>query len=598
MSNDVNDSDPCCGPVRKSQDAAGPSRRQVLRSGAAVAGAAATISFAATPAAAAERSRPQDSDQGHFDILIVGGLVMDGSGKPGREADVGIKDGRIVEIGKLNRRKAARRLDARGKIVTPGFVDPHSHAADSGDGGLEVDDPARRAAPNLVTQGITTLVVNQDGRSTPITDFRRKLTEMGIGPNTIPLVGHGFVRRAAMGEDVERKATWSEVRRMRALVRKNMAEGAWGLSAGLEYAPGRWSVTSEVIECAKGVVPYGGFYQSHPRSEGLTPLWYWPSQDPPNPPNSLDGVAETIEIGKHSGARVIATHIKTKAPSWGLHDKLITMMEEARERKIDAWADQYPYNTTGTDGNVVLIPSWVFDGDVTDHAATLREALADPRTAEDIRLDIQHEINRRGGPENVVALVYPNPDVVGKSLAQLCEARGQSPIEMAITLQYEGDRTRPGGGRFRGFSLHEDDIEPLMDQPWTMTGTDGGIALPEDGPGTNPRFYGSYPRKLRHYVMDRKVISFEQAIYTMTGLPAAVLKLRDRGRLLTGYRADVVVIDPDRVRDHSTALDPHRYSEGMEYVLINGSFVVDEDERTGALPGRILDPRRDRRRWG
>jgi N-acyl-D-amino-acid deacylase len=545
---------------------------------------------------ATARTRPRAIDRGELDVVILGGELLDGTGGPSRRLDLGIKNGRIVEIGRLHRRSAARRIDATDRVVTPGFVDPHSHAADSGGGGLEDDDPLRRSAPNLVTQGITTVAVNQDGRSLPIREQRRIFQRPGIGVNAIQLVGHGFVRGEAMGEDVERPARRSEIRQMRRLVRDNMAQGGWGLSAGLEYDPGRWSVTGEVVACAKAVVPFGGYYQSHPRSEGLTPLWYYPSQDPPNPPNSLDGVAETLEIGQRSGAPVIATHIKTKAPSWGLHDELIAMMEEARESGVDAWADQYPYDTTGTDGNVVLIPDWVFEGDVSDYTARLREALEDAETAEDIRLDIEHEINRRGGPENIVVLVYPQPDVVGKTLAELCEERGQTPIEMAITLQYEGASDQPGGGRLRGFSLSEDDIEPLMAQPWTMTCTDGGITLPEDGPGTNPRYYGSYPRKFRHYVIDRGVISFEQAVHTMTGLPARFLRLRDRGLLCEGYRADIAVIDPARIRDLATALDPHQYSEGVEYVLVNGSFAVDEEKRTGALAGRVLDPRRDRRR--
>lgn len=539
-----------------------------------------------------------------FDILIRGGRLMDGTGNPWVYADVGIRGDRIVAVGRLEAATAARLIDARGKVVAPGFIDLHSHADDGGRSynGLRAEDPRRRAAPNLVTQGITTVVVNQDGRSPwPIAQQRAEIARGRIGPNAILLVGHGTVRRNIMGEDARRPARPDEIQRMRVQVRQAMQEGAWGMSAGLEYEPGRWSTTDEVVALAEEIVPFGGVYISHERSEGSDPMWYWPSQDPAGPPTLLDAVMETIEIGERTGATVVATHIKAKgAHYWGSSQAVIRLIEEARARGVSVWADQYPYNTSGSDGSTVLIPDWVFEqrqqrqGRQRDFAQHLRDALADTALARKIRVDITHEIRRRGGAANVVVLDYPKAEVEGKNLAELARTRGVSPVEMAITLQLEGDAARPGGGLVRGFSLSEYDIDPYAAQPWVATATDGWISLPEDG-FTHSRVYGTFPRKIRRYAIERGVLTVENAIRSSTSLPAQILGLKDRGRIQEGYRADIVVFDLGRIRDRSTFFEPHQYSEGIEFVLINGQFVVEREQPTGALPGTVLTPRADRR---
>jgi N-acyl-D-amino-acid deacylase len=268
------------------------------------------ILFLAGSAALAGAQAPE-----RFDVLITGGRVLDGTGNPWFYADVGIRGGRIAAVGALGKADAAERVDARGKWVVPGFIDLHSHADAEGGprGTLRDDDARRRAAPNLVSQGVTTVVVNPDGRSQwPIGEQVLALRAKQIGPNAILLIGHGTIRRLALGTDFRRPARPDEVARMRALVRQGMEEGAWGLSAGLEYVPGRWSQTEEVVALAEEIAPFGGVYISHERSEGSDPMWYWPSQDPPNPPTLLDAVRETITIGERSRATVVASHIKAK----------------------------------------------------------------------------------------------------------------------------------------------------------------------------------------------------------------------------------------------------------------------------------------------
>ena len=544
----------------------------------------------AAPAAGQER----------FDVLIRGGQVLDGTGNPWFRADVGIRGDRIVAVGRLDGASAARVIEARGKAVVPGFVDLHSHADDGArsSGGLRDANAQRRAAPNLVTQGITTVVVNQDGRSPwPIAQQRSDLERGSIGPNAMLLVGHGSVRQRVMGTDFRRVATADEIARMRDLVRQGMDEGAWGLSAGLEYVPGRWSTTDEVVALAEEIVPFNGVYISHERSEGSDPMWYWPSQDPPGPPTLLDAVSETIEIGERTGATVVASHIKAKgAHYWGTSATVIRLIEEARARGVRVWADQYPYETTGSDGSTVLIPGWVFAevsggeggrGGTRDYAGALRRALADSAGARKVRQDIAHEIRRRGGAERVLILEYRDSTMAGKYLRDVASAWQLTPVEAAIQLQLRGSADRAGGARLRGLSLSEYDIEPYAGRPWVATATDGGIALPEDG-FTHPRFYGTFPRKIRRYALDRGALSVENAIRSSTSLPAQILGLKERGMVHEGYFADVLVIDLERIRDRSTFFEPHLYSEGVDYVWINGQLVVEEGKPTWALPGRVL----------
>lgn len=561
---------------------------------------------AQSPAQQGERS----TSQPQYDLVITGGRILDGTGNPWYHADLGISNGKITAIGNLAGQPARRVINASGKIVAPGFIDIHSHADDGASprGGFRDEDPKRRAAPNVVMQGVTTVVVNHDGRSPwPIREQRTLLEQNGIGTNTLLLVGHGTIRRLAMGDDFQRPANAEEVAKMRELVRQGLDEGASGLSAGLEYVPGRWSTTDELVAIVSEIAPRRGVYISHERSEGDSPMWYLPSQDGPGPVTLLDAVRETIEIGERTGATVVASHIKAKgAHYWGSSHAAIKLIEAARARGVDVWGDSYPYNTSGTDGNTVLIPGWARaatqgrgggggdaggrTGNRPDHAAALRRVLADSESAANLRLDIQHEIVYRGGADEIVVFDHPNRELIGKSLSEIAAARGSDPIEVAIALQLEGDPHRPGGGRLRGFSMSMYDVEVYAERPWVATASDGGIALPEDGPATHARFYGTFPRKIRHFALDRGVIGVEHAVRSMTSLPAQILGLRDRGMIREGLVADLVVMDLDEIHDRATFFEPHQYPDGIEYVLVNGEFVVDGGKLTWKLPGKVLTP--------
>jgi N-acyl-D-amino-acid deacylase len=451
-------------------------------------------------------------------------------------------------------------------------------------------DPQIRAAPNLVSQGITTVIVNHDGRSPwPVAEQRALLEKQPIGVNAMLLVGHGTVRRQVLGTDVRRAAIPAEIVRMRALVRQALDEGAVGMSAGLEYDPGRWSTTAEIVELARELPAVGGVYISHERSESSDPLWYVPSQDGPGPPTLLDAVRETIEIGETSGARVVASHLKAKgAHYWGSSTAAVSLIQRARDRGVDVWADQYPYATSGTDGSTVLIPAWARRGTGPAAAETLKRVLGDPKSAAQVRSDIAHEIQRRGGADNVIVFDYTDAALYGLPLAEIARRWKIDPIETAIRIQMEGLPDRNGGARMRGFSMSEIDMEHIMKQPWVATSTDGGIALPSAGPTTHARFYGSFTRKIRHYVLDRGAISLEHAIRAATALPATIMRLTDRGLIREGQAADLVVFDLAAIRDKATFFEPHQHSEGVDYVFVNGVAVVDAAERTGALPGRVL----------
>jgi N-acyl-D-amino-acid deacylase len=543
-------------------------------------------------------------ESGPFDVLIQGGRVLDGTGNPWFRADVGVRGGKIVAVGQLTGAQAQRVVDATGLYVSPGFIDIHSHADDGsariGGATIRTDDVNRKAAPNVVSQGVTTVVVNHDGRSPwPIRDQRGLLERQGVGPNVMMMVGHGTVRRRVMGDDYMRPATEEEIGRMRILVRQALEEGAVGLSAGLEYVPGRWSTTDEVAALAEELLAYDGVYISHERSEGADPMWFWPSQHDPGPPTLQDAVMETIEIGRRSGARVVASHIKAKgAHFWGSSGSAIQLIQRARDEGVRVWADQYPYATSGSDGNTVLLPRWALqDGeapsrrDARPPGEMLRVNMADPATAAMIRRDIAHEIRRRGGADRVVIFEYPDEALVGKSLQEVAEERGVDPVEMAILLQDEGVAERPGGGRLRGFSMSEMDVESYAAQPWVATASDGGIALPTDG-SVHPRFYGTFPRKIRHYALTAGALSLEAAVRSNTSLPAQIMGMRDRGQIREGYWADVVVFDLDELADEATFFQPHQHASGIEHVLVNGEFVVEGGEILLTLPGKVIPSKR------
>ncbi len=533
-----------------------------------------------------------------FDVVLSGGQIIDGTGAPSYTLDIGIRNGRIVALGELADSDTEILVDCSGKTIVPGFIDLHSHAdGPSPSGGLRSYSAKRRAAPNQVAQGVTTVVVNQDGRGPlDIDQQRHQIQDYAIGPNAVLMIGHNAVRRAVLRENYRRGATPGEMEEMAALVHRAMESGAFGMTAGLEYVPGIWSTSDELLRLVQEIVPYDGVYIAHERSSGEDPMWHLPSEGLAKQPTMLDSIQETISLGEMTGASVVATHIKARGRSyWGKSQEIVDAINEARERGVKIYADQYPYTSSGSDGLIVLIPYWVLKnpaGESGDYAAALHAALKNPISEKRLLLDIAHEIARRGGAENIVIFDHPDSTLIGKTLLEAAERSEQTPVEMALTLQFKGYQDRFGGARIRGFSMSENDVVTFMKQPWVATASDSGITIPEDGP-VHPRHYGTFPRKIRVYALEKGVVSVPEAVRSMTSLPAHIMGITDRGRIAVGQYADIAVIDLDEYRDLATFKEPHRYPPGVEYVFVNGEMVVDHGTLTWALPGKVLMPRRN-----
>ena len=552
---------------------------------------------------------PPSGDNEPFDLLLSGGRVIDGTGNPWFSADVGIRSGRIVAVGNLEGRKATHTLDVTGLVVAPGFIDLHSHADGLDEDGLRSNDPKRRAAPNLVTQGVTTVVVNQDGGSPySIAAQKQELEAKKFGPNAVLLVGHNTVRAMVMAENksdpfqdaeiarMQRLAKPEEIEAMRRLVVEGMEAGAYGMSAGLEYIPGRWSDTKEVVALVQELAPYEGVFIEHERASGADPMWYLPSMEQPGQPTFLDSIEETIEIAERTGVTTVATHAKARgADYWGSSRAAVQLIARARARGVRIFADHYPYNTTGSDGATRLIPAWVREENETlTWIQALDAVLADPEKAAALRTDVLHEVNRRGGAENIVVMDFPDKSYVGKRFLELMRELDMDPLALAIHLQRKGKPDERGGGRLRGYSLSEIDVEIYAAEPWMATASDAGIALPEDG-FVHARYYGTFPRKIRWYAMEREKLSVEAAIRSSTSLPAQILGFRNRGLVREGFHADIAVMDLARVKDAATFFEPHRYAEGLVHVLVGGISVVANGQLTWTLPGKVITPEEGRK---
>ncbi|MEM6999147.1 MAG: amidohydrolase family protein [Pseudomonadota bacterium] len=533
-----------------------------------------------------------------FDLILENGRILDGTGNPWFAADVGIKNGRISAVRRLDGAIAGRRIDVDGAIVAPGFIDLHSHADDfsGAQTGLRSSDLSRRQAANIVTQGVTTIVVNPDGSAQPglgIAAQAEALATPGIGVNVILMAAHNAIRYQAMGDDFLRPADEAELQTMATLVRTAMREGAFGLSSGLEYVPGRYSLTDELVSLMGVVGEFGGVHISHIRSETSAPMWWVPSQHEPSPPQLLDGTLEIIEIAERSNTVGVITHMKVRGTThWGESARVIEMVNAARDRGVQIYGDQYPYSSSGSDGALVLIPAWATasadSGAAADYATALRRTLREAGQVESLRDDIRHAIAFRGGAANIVVFDFPDKTYIGRNLRELALERAITPIDMAIELQLSGYKNRRGGVRLRSFSLHEQDMVALMQQPWVATASDGGIAIAEDGPTVHARYYGTFPRKLGYFAREKKAISLAAAVRSATSLPAQILGLQDRGVIRPDAIADLVVFDPDSVVDQATFSNPHQMSRGIHFVLLAGEMALANGTPTGALLGRVI----------
>jgi N-acyl-D-amino-acid deacylase len=484
-----------------------------------------------------------------FDVLIVNGRVLDGSGAPAKKADVGVRGGRIASIGDLEGVRATRTIDAKGRIVAPGFIDVHSHAAET------LTRPELRQAQPILAQGVTTIVVNPDGGGpTDLAAQRAELERGGVGPNVALLIGHGSIRRAVLG-DAARAPSDGELARMEDLVRRGMGEGAFGLSSGLYYLPGSHAKTEEVIALARVAGERGGVYTSHIRDESDYGI------------GVVAAVEEVIRIADEGRLTGIVSHMKALGPAtWGLSSTMIDRIERARARGVRVFADQYPYEASSTSLRAALFPSG---------------APSSPLSSGDLTI-LKENLRRRGGPKAIViAFFRPDPSLEGKNLAEIAASTNRDPVTVAVDLISRGDAS------IVSFNMSEEDIERIMRQPWTMTSSDGGLVLMGAG-RPHPRNNGAFARKLARYVRDRRTVTLEFAVRSMTSLPANVFAIKDRGVIREGAWADIAVFDPSAVQDRATYTDPHRLAAGMACVLVNGQVVVENGKFTAGLPGVVL----------
>lgn len=497
------------------------------------------------------------------DVLIVNGLVVDGTGAPARRADVAIRGDRIVALAaNLPRASAKRVIDAQGRIVAPGFIDLHAH--------LEplLDMPLMESA---LRQGVTFALGGPDGGSPlPLKPYMDSVRTAKPGINVGYLVGHNDVRRAVLGM-AARAPNDAELARMKRLVAEAMGQGAFGLSTGLLYLPGTYSNLEEVIALSQTAADSGGIYTSHLRKEGI---------------GLLDGVGEALEIGRRAKIPVVLTHHKAVGQQmWGKSVVTLAMVDSARKAGTDVMIDQYPYTATHTNLGV-LVPSWAMAGGDAEFRKRLQDAALKDSIVKGIIFNI---LNDRGGGDLArvqFSRVSWEPSLEGKTLKDWAARRNLAPTpENGATLVL--DAMLKGGANAIYHVLDEGDVRRIMQSPHTMIASDGRLSRPGDG-HPHPRAYGTFPRVLGEYVREQKLLALETAVHKMTQMPAQRLRLADRGVLRVGAAADVVVFDAATVKDRATFTEPHQYPRGIETVLVNGTGAVDGGKATGVRAGRVL----------
>ncbi|MCC6931603.1 MAG: D-aminoacylase [Gemmatimonadaceae bacterium] len=499
-----------------------------------------------------------------YDVLIRGGTVIDGTGRPRFRGDVAVRGGTIVRVSRtpIPPSRAKQVIDATGRIVAPGFIDLHAHL-----------EPLLRipSAESAVRQGVTLALGGPDGGSPlPLAAYMDSAQRAGLGINVAYLVGHNVIRERVMGLE-NRAPTADELSRMQSLVAQGMRDGAFGLSTGLRYIPGYYSRTDEVVALARVAAARGGIYTSHLREEGLA---------------LFDGVAEAIRIGREARIPIVLTHHKAVGRQmWGQSVRTLAMVDTARRAGIDVMIDQYPYTASQT-GLSVLIPPWALaDGD-----SALARRMRDPVLKDSILRGVVALLldDRGGGDIRRVQFgrVQWKPALEGKTLYDWAVERGvPTTPEGAAPLVVEG--VLQGGATMIYHVIDEGDVQRIMQHPQTMIASDGRLTVPGEG-AAHPRAYGTFPRVIGHYVRDVKLLTLEQAVHKMTAMPAARLGLTGYGVVATGATANLVVFDAATVADRATFTSPHQYPTGIGDVLVNGVAVVAGGALTDARPGRVL----------
>jgi N-acyl-D-amino-acid deacylase len=527
-----------------------------------------------------------------FDLVIRNGRIVDGTGSPWYSGDIGIVNGHIAQIGRLEHAKTERTIDARGMVVAPGFIDMLGQS--------ELSILVNPYLPSKIFQGITTEITGEGSSIAPqstellradrggyahygikpdwttFSQYFARLEKQGIGINLASYVGATQVRRVVLG-DADRAPTAAELERMKALVRTAMQQGAVGLSTALQYAPAPYAKTEELISLAREAAQFGGIYATHMRSEGDT----------------IDAALdEAFRIGREADIPVEIWHLKAAGKrNWGHMPEIVNRIETARAKGIDVSADTYAYPAWFNSFSA-FVPPWVHDGG----DAKMVERLKDPATRARIRRQMQNdsagwdnEWQEIPGPEAILVSVVQNPKLLllqGKTIAQIAQARGKDAIDTIFDLLIDDP-----GMSVAVFAMSEPDVALALKQPWVAvdndsqgTATDG--ILGREHP--HPRGYGTFPRILRKYVREEKLLSLPDAIRKFSALPAQRMRLSDRGVLKQGMWADVTIFDPEKIRDLATFEKPNQLSVGMEFVLVNGIPVIENGKMTDALPGKVL----------
>ncbi len=544
-----------------------------------------TLFLAATCPLSAQSTPP-------FDLVITNGHIIDGTGSPWYSGDIGIRDGKVAMIGNLTVAPRKRTIDAAGKIVAPGFIDMLGQS--------ELSILVEPRLPSKIYQGITTEITGEGGSIAPLNDatiqadregyehykitpdwrtFRQyfaRLEKQGMGINLASYVGATQVRRMVLGDN-NVQPTPEQLEQMKTLVRDAMKDGTVGVSTALEYAPAPYAKTDELIALATEGGKFGGIYSTHMRDES----------------NSvLEAIDEALRIGREAHVPVEIWHIKVAGKAnWGRMPEVVAKINAARAGGADVTADTYAYTAWFNDFSA-FVPPWAHDGGATK----LIERLKDPTTRERIRKDMltpskdwDNEWQEIPGPEAIMIGVVQNPKMLplqGKRLSEIAKLWNKDPIDTLLDFLIED----PYAG-VAVFGMSQPDVTLALQQLWVAIDNDSSGTSPEGILGQehpHPRAYGTFPRILRKYVREEKVLTLEDAIRKFSALPAQRLRLTDRGVLKAGMWADVVIFDPATVRDLATFDNPNQLSEGMDYVLVNGVPVIDQGKMTGALPGKVL----------
>ena len=532
-------------------------------------------------------TRPAPNCDGEFDLVIAGAEIVDGSGGPSFSGDLGIRERRIACIGDLRGAKARSVIDASGLTVAPGFIDVHTHIE------RNVPQTSGFLAPNFVRQGVTTVITGNCGRSfLEIGKFFRRIEANGTQVNVASLIGHNTIRSHVMKQrSVEpSKAEMSELEK---LVETAMRDGALGMSTGLVYVPGTFAKRDEITRLARVVGARQGIYVSHIRDEGS---------------RGREAIEEAILIGREAGVPVQISHFKAQGPNeWGSAESRLELVRAANDAGVVVSMDQYPYRASST-GLAVLLPSWLSEGDL----ASARQKLRDPATRKRVRNEMLAQLKRNGWKDYAFArIAYYQFDqsLVGLNIAEIAQkragrtlpARG-SIVRSAFTTPQATNRTDSddelgrqaetvielfsnGGAQMVFFDMSEDDVELIMKNPLVMFGSDSSVR--EENPAVlpHPRGMGTFPRILGVYAREKNLFSFEEAVRRMTSLPAKTFGLRDRGLIKENKWADLVIFDRNRILDTATFEKPFSFPVGVEYVIVNGSIVLDHHQFSKSLPG-------------